>query len=471
MPKRILMVDADASLRRQAARSLTTRGYEFQENPDGRDVLEQVRTFLPQVLILNVELPRGSGYAVCSKLRKDEGLKAIKVLLTSAEATQKAFDDHKKLKLGRADDYLLKPFEVDELSRKVVALLGDEFEPEVEAPEAPADLAFDSGEQAVEGEERISLDDIEEISVDEELGPSDSSLPGERDVDLLDSAFQRLEDPSPESGTSDDTGLNGNGGPEPLSLDEPLEQDLPSPLHEQANEVLQALESEPEERTVVAGHPRPMTYPSRRDEQSSGDGELLRLRDELNARGKELLEQRDRETLLENEVARRKEELSRRDGQIRQLQQRIDALIAGQRRGEKDLQVSREEARAAAQRAEAAERARSTTEGQQRQQDQSVERLSAELESARQRFDDLQADADRLRSRNEELEAETNELRGHRAELEDEKHKNEERLVKSYERLQEGERIRGKTKQALTLALQLLDESGESDEPENEDRP
>ncbi len=467
MPKRILMVDSDASLCAGVARSLTTRGYEFRDNPDGRDVLDQVRDFQPQVLILNVELPRGSGYAICSKLRKDEGLKATKVLLTSAEATQKAFDDHKKLKLGRADDYLLKPFEVDELSRKAVALLGDDFEPEVEASDASPELAFDSDDQA--GEERISLEDIEEIAVDEELGPDEAALPGERDVDLLESAFQRLEENSPEGGSPEGAGLNGTA--DLLSLDEPFEQELPSPLRQQANEVLQALESEPDERTLVAGHPRSAPAPSRRDEQPGADRELLRLREELNARQKQLLDQRDRETLLENEIARRKEELTRRDGQVRQLQQRIDALIAGQRRGEKDLQTSREEARAAVHRAELAERARSATEGQQRQQDDSVERLGADLESARQRLDDLQAETDGLRSRNEELEAETNELRGRRAELEEENHKNEERLVKAYQRLQDGEHIRGKTKQALTLALQLLDEPAEADEPENEDRP
>ena len=154
MPKRILMVDADGLTPQADGRCLGARGYDFQENTDGREVLDQVRAVQPEVLILNVELPRGSGYAICSKLRKDDGLRAIKVLLTSAEATQKAFDDHKKLKLGRADDYLLKPFEVDELARKVVALLGDEFEPEVEPSAELEDLAVDSDDQA--GEERIS---------------------------------------------------------------------------------------------------------------------------------------------------------------------------------------------------------------------------------------------------------------------------------------------------------------------------
>ena len=269
MPKRILMVDADASLRRQTAAWLTARRYDFQENPDGRDVLEQVRALQPQVLILNVELPRSSGYAICSKLRKDEGLRNLKIVLTSTDATQKAFDDHKKLKLGRADDYLLKPFEADALAQKVVTLMGDTFEPEPEAPTASDELALDSDEQV--GDERISLEDIEEISVDEEIGASDGALPGERDVDLLDSAFQRLEDPSPAMETEDSRGLNGSGSDGPLSLlDETLDEPLSDPLHEQANEVLQALESEPEERTVVAGYPRPIPRaPAPRNERST----------------------------------------------------------------------------------------------------------------------------------------------------------------------------------------------------------
>ena len=194
------------------------------------------------------------------------------------------------------------------------------------------------------------------------------------------------------------------------------------------------------------------------------------MREELTGREKELLEQRDRYALIETEIARKKEDVTRRDAQIRQLQQRIDALIAGQRRGEKDLQASREEARAALQRAESAERARSDTEGQQRAQDDSVERLATDLESTGRKLEVLQTEVDGLRARNDELEAESNDLRGHRAELEDQQHKNEERLVKAYQRLQEGERIREKTKQALTLALQLLDETAEDTEPENEER-
>ena len=50
---------------------------------------------------------------------KDEALKNVKVILTSSEATQKSFDDHKKLKVGRADEYLIKPFTADVLRAKL----------------------------------------------------------------------------------------------------------------------------------------------------------------------------------------------------------------------------------------------------------------------------------------------------------------------------------------------------------------
>jgi DNA-binding response OmpR family regulator len=482
MPRSILMVDPDATLRKQVAKALKARGYDFQENADGREVLDQVRVVQPVVLILNVELPRGSGYALCSKLRKDEALKGIKVILTSAEATQKSFDDHRKLKLGRADDYLLKPYDLDSLVRKAMDLLGDAIEPDAAAFNLLDELEAEPEEQpqdAVEqesGEEKISLDDIEEIGVEEEI-ESSAALPGERDVDLLESAFQRLEEPQAPS--------DANGATEALTFDDDLDETLGSPLEAQANEVLSALESEPEERTVI-GYPRasssevtPPSAPSSpgrdrdyfqvKDKLSQRERDLLRLREELNAREKEALEQRERETKFEHEVARKKEEVTKRDAQIRQLQQRIEALIAGQRRSERDLQASREEARSAGQRAEIAEQA---SQGHQRARDEELEQLSADLERGRRRVEELQTESDGLRARNQELEAEVTELRGQRSEIENEKQRDEERLVKAYDRLQESERIREKTKQALTLALQLLEEPvGDIDVADEAEQP
>jgi CheY-like chemotaxis protein len=521
MPKLILMVDADASLRGQVEKALSARGYEFKENANGKDVMEQVRSAQPSAVILNVELPKGSGYAICSKIRKDDGLKGTKLLLTSAEATQKAFDDHKKLKLGRADDYLLKPFPAEELVKRVLSLLGDDLDDRSDEALGMTSLAAEFGDPA--DEERISLDDIEEISVEDEPGPNPGSLPGERDVDLLESAFQELEAHpanAPTAPAEPSSHLDSADRPEPKDEFQ-SETTFPSDsLQDQANEVLQALESEPspDEPTVSggasisappisgdtgeisrlsevasAGSGRDKEYFQLKEKLNQRERDLLRSREELNAREKELLEQRDRETQIERELGQKDQEIAKRDAQTRQLQQKVESLVAGQRRSERDLQAAREEARTASQRADDAERASAEAREQAREKGDSADHLASDLQSAQQRLEQIEAEAERLRSRNDELEAELNgvraqleeasatnedlrqqhqrdgdenqiaqqELRRQLEDLEREREKDQERLVRAHERLQTGEKVREKARQTLTLALDLLQESVE----------
>ena len=64
-----------------------------------------------------------SGYLVCQKLKKDDALKALPLVLTSAEATEETFEKHRTLK-ARADEYLLKPYTPEALVEKLGALVG-----------------------------------------------------------------------------------------------------------------------------------------------------------------------------------------------------------------------------------------------------------------------------------------------------------------------------------------------------------
>jgi CheY-like chemotaxis protein len=70
------------------------------------------------VIVVSVELPRMSGFWVCSKLKKDERFRDVPLILVSQEATEATFEEHKKLKT-RAEAYLHKPFLFDQLRSEI----------------------------------------------------------------------------------------------------------------------------------------------------------------------------------------------------------------------------------------------------------------------------------------------------------------------------------------------------------------
>ncbi len=109
MSKKILVIESDTTFAEGLAAALSARGLEPLLCADGKEGLELARADRPDAIVLCVELPKLSGYAVCNKLKKDDALKSIPLLLTSAEANEETFEAHRKLK-ARADDYLMKPF-------------------------------------------------------------------------------------------------------------------------------------------------------------------------------------------------------------------------------------------------------------------------------------------------------------------------------------------------------------------------
>ena len=118
----ILLIDAEQPFADQLTGSLTGRGFSVKLLDDGKDGLDYARDNKPDLIILCVELPKMSGYSICNKLKKDNDLKGIPLIITSKEATPETFAQHKKLKT-RAEDYLIKPFSDGELVDKIGALL------------------------------------------------------------------------------------------------------------------------------------------------------------------------------------------------------------------------------------------------------------------------------------------------------------------------------------------------------------
>src|SRR5512136_2847037 len=140
MQKNVLLIESDTSFARAMSAALELRGYGVRTSPDGKEGFELARALHPDCVVLCVELPGLSGYSWCNRLKKDADLKAIPLVITSSEATQETFDQHRKLKT-RAEYYLLKPFPPDTLVERVGALVGMPEAAAARASELPGDDA------------------------------------------------------------------------------------------------------------------------------------------------------------------------------------------------------------------------------------------------------------------------------------------------------------------------------------------
>lgn len=118
--KRILLVEDEKDMAYAVTLQLEAKGYEVITASDGREGLEKARVKKPDLIILDLMLPKIDGYKVCRMLKFDSKYKNIPIILFSARAQ----DSDKKI--GRevgADAYITKPFEPNALLDKIRELL------------------------------------------------------------------------------------------------------------------------------------------------------------------------------------------------------------------------------------------------------------------------------------------------------------------------------------------------------------
>ena len=117
MSPRILVVDDDPDVRRMLVRTLGAEGHEVEAVPDGGAALAAAERVAPDTVLLDVSMPGMDGLAVCRRLRAG-GLTAPILLLTARDAVA---DRVAGLESG-ADDYVIKPFAVEELLARIAAV-------------------------------------------------------------------------------------------------------------------------------------------------------------------------------------------------------------------------------------------------------------------------------------------------------------------------------------------------------------
>jgi DNA-binding response OmpR family regulator len=116
----VLCADDDEDILSLVSLRLQRAGFEVATAPDGEAAIEIARERRPAVAVLDVMMPKRTGYEVLSELRGDEALRGTKVILLSARVQET--DVARGLEAG-ADAYLAKPFKAHELVTKVQELL------------------------------------------------------------------------------------------------------------------------------------------------------------------------------------------------------------------------------------------------------------------------------------------------------------------------------------------------------------
>ena len=123
MSKRVLVVDDEPNIRLSLEFLMRKAGYEVTGVEDGEAALQAIKAAAPDLVLLDVTLPKLNGYEVCEAVRANPEWKGVRILMLTARGRE--IEREKGLALG-ADDYVTKPFATKDVVERVQALLSTE---------------------------------------------------------------------------------------------------------------------------------------------------------------------------------------------------------------------------------------------------------------------------------------------------------------------------------------------------------
>jgi DNA-binding response OmpR family regulator len=116
----VLLADDDPGLRRLIGTTLGTEDFDLLHATDGEEALEIAREKHPELVLLDVNMPKLDGFEVCRNLKNEPATAGIKIVMLTARG---ADVDRARGREAGADDYFIKPFSPVQLLNKVYALL------------------------------------------------------------------------------------------------------------------------------------------------------------------------------------------------------------------------------------------------------------------------------------------------------------------------------------------------------------
>ncbi len=159
---KVLVAEDDRAVRESLVRALQLEGYTVASANNGADALEAVRQSVPDVILLDVSMPMVDGLTVCRVLRAEDNHVPVLMLTARTETSDRVAG----LDAG-ADDYLAKPYDLDELLARLRALLRRSGYSGADAPSNDGELVLGdlrldpSGRRAFRGEREIQLSKTE----------------------------------------------------------------------------------------------------------------------------------------------------------------------------------------------------------------------------------------------------------------------------------------------------------------------
>lgn len=118
---RILIAEDEPDIRELVAFTLRFAGHEVTTAPNGEEALHKATEIIPDLILMDVRMPKMTGYDACRAMKADPALRDIPVVFLSAKGQDSEIQTG--LEAG-AEEYLLKPFAPDQLTERVKAILG-----------------------------------------------------------------------------------------------------------------------------------------------------------------------------------------------------------------------------------------------------------------------------------------------------------------------------------------------------------
>ncbi len=123
MNKKILIVDDEPHIRlllEQTLEDLEDEGVQLLIADNGEEALDTIKTEKPDLVFLDVMMPKMNGFDVCNAVKNELSLKGVYIIMLTAKGQE--FDKHKGKEVG-ADLYMTKPFDPDEVVKKSIQVL------------------------------------------------------------------------------------------------------------------------------------------------------------------------------------------------------------------------------------------------------------------------------------------------------------------------------------------------------------
>ena len=154
MAKRILVVDDEARVLAVLQKRIESAGYEVITAMDGNEALLKARAENPDLIVLDLILPKLNGYQVCSILKRDSYYKQIPILMLTARSQEKDVDEG--MRVG-ADAYMTKPFKNDILLGQIEQLLSKVEAKRAKAEKEKVEKEKEFGDKLIKEAERMGV--------------------------------------------------------------------------------------------------------------------------------------------------------------------------------------------------------------------------------------------------------------------------------------------------------------------------